>query len=40
LITGDKGTLLATSPAWIIGGLLLWRRAPLGYVTGLCCSSA
>jgi hypothetical protein len=23
------------SPAWIIGGLLLWRRAPLGYVTGL-----
>jgi hypothetical protein len=21
-------------PAWIIGGVLLWRRKPLGYVTG------
>jgi len=21
-------------PAWIIGGILLWRREPLGYVTG------
>jgi len=28
-------TDLTVSPAWIIGGLLLWRRAPLGYVTGL-----
>jgi hypothetical protein len=23
------------SPAWIIGGVLLWRRKALGYVTGL-----
>lgn len=23
------------SPAWVIGGLLLWRRKPLGYVAGL-----
>ena len=23
------------SPAWIIGGVLLWRREALGYVTGL-----
>jgi hypothetical protein len=23
------------TPAWIIGGLLLWRRRELGYVTGL-----
>lgn len=22
------------SPAWVIGGILLWRREPLGYVTG------
>jgi len=22
------------SPAWVIGGILLWRRKPLGYVTG------
>ncbi len=24
-----------TSPAWIIGGILLWRSKELGYVTGL-----
>ncbi len=24
-----------TSPAWVIGGILLWRRKGLGYVTGL-----
>ena len=23
------------APAWIIGGVLLWRRKPLGYVAGL-----
>jgi hypothetical protein len=23
------------SPAWVIGGLMLWRRRPLGYVAGL-----
>jgi hypothetical protein len=23
------------TPAWIIGGILLWRRSPLGYVAGL-----
>jgi hypothetical protein len=23
------------APAWVIGGVLLWRRQPLGYVTGL-----
>jgi hypothetical protein len=23
-----------TSPAWVIGGVLLWRRTPLGYVSG------
>jgi hypothetical protein len=23
------------SPAWIIGGILLWQRKPLGYVAGL-----
>jgi len=22
------------SPAWVIGGILLWRRKPLGYLTG------
>ncbi len=22
------------SPAWVIGGILLWRRRPLGYVSG------
>ena len=22
------------TPAWVIGGILLWRREPLGYVTG------
>ena len=22
------------TPAWVIGGILLWRRRPLGYVTG------
>ena len=26
---------LLTTPAWIIGGVLLWRRRALGYVTGL-----
>jgi hypothetical protein len=24
-----------TTPAWVIGGLLLWRRQALGYVAGL-----
>ena len=24
-----------TAPAWVIGGVLLWRRKELGYVTGL-----
>lgn len=24
-----------TAPAWVIGGLLLWRRQALGYVTGV-----
>jgi hypothetical protein len=24
-----------TTPAWVIGGLLLWRRAEFGYVVGL-----
>jgi hypothetical protein len=24
-----------TAPAWVIGGVLLWRRDALGYVTGL-----
>jgi len=24
-----------TSPAWVIGGVLLWRREALGYVTGM-----
>jgi len=24
-----------TSPAWIVGGVLLWRRKEFGYVTGL-----
>jgi len=28
-------TDLLISPAWIIGGVLLWRRRALGYVTGL-----
>ena len=23
------------TPAWVIGGILLWRRQALGYVTGL-----
>jgi hypothetical protein len=23
------------TPAWIVGGILLWRRRELGYVTGL-----
>jgi hypothetical protein len=26
---------LAMTPAWIIGGVLLWRREPLGYVSGV-----
>jgi hypothetical protein len=26
---------LLTTPAWIIGGILLWRRQAFGYVTGL-----
>jgi hypothetical protein len=26
---------LMISPAWVIGGLLLWRRRDFGYVTGL-----
>lgn len=26
---------LTTAPAWIAGGVLLWRRRPLGYVLGL-----
>jgi hypothetical protein len=25
---------LIVTPAWVIGGILLWRREPLGYVTG------
>lgn len=24
-----------TAPAWVIGGILLWQRKELGYVTGL-----
>jgi len=24
-----------TTPAWVVGGILLWRRKQLGYVTGL-----
>jgi hypothetical protein len=24
-----------TTPAWVIGGIMLWRRKELGYVTGL-----
>jgi hypothetical protein len=23
------------TPAWVVGGIMLWRRAPLGYVAGL-----
>jgi hypothetical protein len=33
----DLGVQVADSfavPAWIIGGILLWRREPLGYVAG------
>jgi hypothetical protein len=33
----DLGVQVADSfavPAWIIGGILLWRRRPLGYVAG------
>jgi hypothetical protein len=26
---------LAMTPAWMIGGVLLWRREPLGYVSGV-----
>jgi hypothetical protein len=26
---------LVTTPAWVIAGILLWRRRTLGYVTGL-----
>ncbi|MBN1315769.1 MAG: hypothetical protein JXA42_09885 [Anaerolineales bacterium] len=26
---------LMTTPAWVFGGVLLWRRQTLGYVTGL-----
>jgi hypothetical protein len=26
---------LATIPAWIIGGILLWRKQPLGYLCGM-----
>ncbi len=25
---------LVTVPTWVIGGILLWRRQPFGYVTG------
>jgi hypothetical protein len=31
LLTAD----FLISPAWVIGGVLLWRRKELGYVTGL-----
>jgi hypothetical protein len=34
---GEVGVLaadLTVSPTWIIGGVLLWRRQPLGYVAG------
>jgi hypothetical protein len=36
--TTELATLVSdflTSPAWIIGGVLLWRRKEFGYVTGL-----
>ncbi|RPH57840.1 MAG: hypothetical protein EHM81_11020 [Chloroflexi bacterium] len=26
---------LVTTPAWIAGGILLWRKQPLGYLSGL-----
>jgi hypothetical protein len=26
---------ILASPAWLLGGILLWRRAPLGYAAGL-----
>jgi len=32
---GLRFTDLLMSPAWIIGGVLLWRRRALGYVTGI-----
>jgi len=25
---------VVTAPAWVLGGVLLWRREPLGYVAG------
>ncbi|MFC1879452.1 hypothetical protein ACFLZW_06020 [Chloroflexota bacterium] len=38
-VTSTELALLATdfmiTPAWIIGGMLLWRRKELGYVTGV-----
>lgn len=38
IATGELATLVADfaiMPAWIIGGVLLWRRHALGYVTGV-----
>lgn len=35
---GELSTLVVdfiTIPAWVIGGVLLWRRKPLGYVSGM-----
>lgn len=33
----EPGVLVAdllTTPAWVVGGLLLWRRQAFGYVSG------
>ena len=30
-----NGSDLLITPAWVVGGLLLWRQKELGYVTGL-----
>lgn len=37
LVDGDLAVLasdLLTAPAWVIGGIFLWRREPLGYAAG------
>ena len=28
------GDVIALLPTWLLGGILLWRRRPLGYVSG------
>jgi hypothetical protein len=37
LVGAESGVVIAdllTTPAWVVGGILLWRRQPLGYGMG------